>query len=64
MSLYIGTLEWIKKLQWSNLNSFLSAPRLPLYPPSGKRTEDTGAFLQHYNNLYFYWILKSGHMVS
>jgi serine carboxypeptidase 1 len=59
----MGTLAWIRSLQWPNLNSFLSAHRTPLYPPSGKHTKDTGAFLQYSDNLYFYWILKAGHMV-
>lgn len=56
-------MKWVQKLKWPSLNYFLSAVRTPLYPPSGKSTKDTGAFLQYYENLYFFWILKAGHMV-
>ena len=58
-----GTLEWIKKLKWHHLEDFLKSTRVPVYPPSGKERKDTGAFLQKYENFYFYWILKAGHMV-
>ena len=59
----IGTLKWIEKLKWNRLPDFLKAPRKPLYPPSGVRSKETGAFVQNFDNLYFYWILKAGHMV-
>ncbi|KAL5473680.1 hypothetical protein EMCRGX_G028196 [Ephydatia muelleri] len=59
----LGTLQWINKLPWSGLKDFLAAARVPLYPPSGEATKDTGAFYQAYQNLHFYWILNAGHMV-
>jgi len=59
----IGTLAWVEKLKWSSLEEFLNADRRPLYPPSGRATHNTGAFVQSYKNLVFYWILKAGHMV-
>ncbi|XP_003384527.1 PREDICTED: retinoid-inducible serine carboxypeptidase-like [Amphimedon queenslandica] len=58
-----GTLAWIQKLKWPNLQQYLKAKRVPLYPPSGKATKATGAFYQYYQNFYFYWIMKAGHMV-
>lgn len=59
-----GTMNWVQKLEWSGLKSFLNTKRIPIYPPSRRSLKDTGAFLQFYENLYFYWILKAGHMVS
>ena len=59
----LGTMAWIETLEWSNLKYFLDAKRVPLYPPSGKKSKNTGAFVQSYNNFYFCWILKAGHMV-
>ena len=59
----VGTLAWIEKLEWSGLKEFMKAARTPLYPPSGVKTRNTGAFLQQYENFSLYWILKSGHMV-
>lgn len=58
-----GTLAWVEKLKWSGLEEFLNADRRPLYPPSGRATHNTGAFVQSYKNMVFYWILKAGHMV-
>lgn len=59
----LGTLQWINRLEWSGLNNFLNAPHVPLYPPSGEATQNTGAFYQAFQNLHFYWILNAGHMV-
>lgn len=59
----IGTLNWVQKLQWSGLQGFNAAKRVPLYPPADVETKNTGAFLQSYQNFHFYWILKAGHMV-
>ncbi|KAG0524078.1 hypothetical protein BDA96_07G178900 [Sorghum bicolor] len=59
-----GTMDWVHKLKWDGLNSFLSAPRTPIYcdneGQSGTRTQ---AFVKSYKNLNFYWILEAGHMV-
>ena len=54
----------MSKLQWPHLKEFMSAKRVPLYPTTGKAKKATGAFLQEYMNLKFYWILKAGHMVN
>ena len=54
------------QVHWPGLRGveeFLNADRRPLYPPSGMATLNTGAFIQSYKNLVFYWILKAGHMV-
>lgn len=58
-----GAEEWIKKIKWSFLPDFLKSPRVPLYPPSGVKTRNTGAFLKKYSTLELYYILKAGHMV-
>ena len=42
----------------------MAATRVPLYPPSGVATKNTGAFLKQYQNLAFVWVLNAGHMVS
>ena len=42
----------------------MTASRVPLYPPSGMATKDTGAFLQTHENFSVFWIMKAGHMVS
>ena len=59
-----GTLAWVDRLKWSGLPDFKKAPRVPLYPPSGKADLNTGAFLQKYENFHFYWIMDAGHMVG
>jgi serine carboxypeptidase 1 len=59
----MGTLAWIERLKWSGLPDFMTASRVPLYPPSGMATKDTGAFLQTHENFSVFWIMKAGHMV-
>ena len=54
----------MRKLTWSGLEEFQKAEKTPLYAPSGLATRNTGAFLQHYKNLYFYYVLDAGHMVG
>ena len=61
--LLTGTLNWVKKLNWTGLSDFLKAERQPLYAPSNQASKDTGAFVQCYDNFSFFWILKAGHMV-
>ena len=58
-----GAEQWMKKLEWDGLSSFLEAERRALYPPSGVKTKNTGAFVKAYRNLHMYYILKAGHMV-
>uniref|UniRef100_A0A1W7RAV1 Carboxypeptidase n=1 Tax=Hadrurus spadix TaxID=141984 RepID=A0A1W7RAV1_9SCOR len=55
----IGTLSWMDELKWPGLKSFKQANRSPFLLPSNR----TAGFVKSYKNLYFYWILKSGHMV-
>lgn len=59
----LGAEKWIEKLDWEYLPQFLQTPRVPLYPPSGVKTKNTGAFLKRYGSLELYYILKAGHMV-
>ena len=61
--LFQGTLAWMRKLTWSGLEEFQKAKKTPLYAPSGLATRNTGAFLQQYKNLHFYYVLDAGHMV-
>ncbi|EDO31722.1 predicted protein, partial [Nematostella vectensis] len=58
-----GAENWMKKLKWNGLDDFLNTPRQPLYPPSGLKTKQTGAFRKKYGNLSLYYIMKAGHMV-
>lgn len=59
-----GTMDWVQKLKWDGLNSFLSAPRTPIYcDKEGQSGTQTQAFVKSYKNLNFYWILEAGHMV-
>ena len=58
-----GAEMWMKKLNWKGLNDFLAAERKPLYPPSGVKDKNTGAFVKAHDNLEMYYIMKAGHMV-
>ncbi|VAI92430.1 unnamed protein product [Triticum turgidum subsp. durum] len=58
-----GTLDWVQKLKWEGLKKFTDAPRKPVYCKGGEAAAGTQAFVKSYNNLKFYWILGSGHMV-
>lgn len=55
-----GTEAWVRKLNWSHLEAFDAAPRIPMYCNS---TGGTAAFVKSHKNLSFYWILLAGHMV-
>ncbi|AQK51581.1 retinoid-inducible serine carboxypeptidase precursor [Zea mays] len=57
-----GTMDWVQKLKWDDLNSFLSSPRTPIYCDKEGQS-GTQAFVKSYKNLNFYWILEAGHMV-
>lgn len=48
--------------RWDGLSSFLSEDRAPLY--CGKGFTGTKGFVRSHGNLFFYWILGAGHMVS
>ncbi|KAK3723791.1 hypothetical protein QZH41_007101 [Actinostola sp. cb2023] len=58
-----GAEKWLEKLNWEYLPEFLEAPRVTLYPPSGVKSRNTGAFVKRYGALELYYILKAGHMV-
>ena len=58
-----GAERWIAKLDWDGLPEFQSTNRVPLYPPSGLKDKNTGAFYKAYKNLELYYIMKAGHMV-
>ena len=58
-----GAEKWIAKLSWDGLPEFQNTNRVPLYPPSGMKDRDTGAFYKAYRNLELYYIMKAGHMV-
>jgi len=57
-----GTMDWVQKLKWGGLNSFINSPRTPIYC-SKEGQSGTQAFVKSYKNLKFYWILGAGHMV-
>ncbi|XP_068708959.1 retinoid-inducible serine carboxypeptidase-like [Montipora capricornis] len=59
----LGAEVWIAKLDWDGLADFLKTDRVPLYPPSGMKDRNTGAFYKAYKNLELYYIMKAGHMV-
>lgn len=59
----LGAEKWIASLQWDGLASFQNTDRVPLYPPSGMKDRETGAFYKAYKNLELYYIMKAGHMV-
>ncbi|KAJ4445349.1 hypothetical protein ANN_07154 [Periplaneta americana] len=54
-----GTLDWTERLQWTGSQQWLGAQRNSLvvngYIEGYKKV---------YGNLHFYWLLRSGHMVS
>lgn len=58
-----GAEKWIAKLDWDGLPAYQNTNRVPLYPPSGMKDKDTGAFYKAYRNLELYYIMKAGHMV-
>ncbi|KAL2611011.1 hypothetical protein R1flu_022703 [Riccia fluitans] len=55
----IGTEAWVQKLKWPGLAKFNQAKRTAI---SCGETQ-TAAFVKHYGNLTFYWIMNAGHMV-
>lgn len=59
----LGAEKWITKLDWDGLAEFKNTNRVPLYPPSGMKDRNTGAFYKAYRNLELYYIMKAGHMV-
>ena len=58
-----GAEKWIAKLDWDGLADFQNTNRMPLYPPSGLKDKNTGAFYKAHKNLELYYIMKAGHMV-
>ncbi|CAL5000339.1 unnamed protein product [Urochloa decumbens] len=57
-----GTMDWVQKLKWDGLKSFMNSPRTPIYCKKEGQS-GTQAFVKSYKNLKFYWILGAGHMV-
>ncbi|CAO2186478.1 unnamed protein product [Urochloa humidicola] len=57
-----GTMDWVQKLKWDGLKSFMNSPRTPIYCEKEGQS-GTQAFVKSYKNLKFYWILGAGHMV-
>ncbi|XP_075519973.1 serine carboxypeptidase-like 51 [Primulina tabacum] len=55
-----GTEDWVSKLKWDGLRSFLSMERTPIYCGQEKMTK---GYFKSYRNLQFYWILGAGHFV-
>ncbi|CAK8685292.1 unnamed protein product [Clavelina lepadiformis] len=55
-----GQEQWMKKMQWSDLSSFMGKNWTPRYAAKG---EDTGGFSKKLDNFQFWWVLKAGHMV-
>ncbi|CAM0148605.1 unnamed protein product [Urochloa decumbens] len=58
-----GTMDWVQKLKWDGLKSFINSPRTPIYCKKEGQSSGTQAFIKSYKNLKFYWILGAGHMV-
>ena len=55
-----GALRWINKLTWDGKKEFDMAERKILTNPDTNVPE---MFVKSYNNLKFYWVLNSGHVV-
>ena len=55
-----GAELWIKKLQWNQLEEFLSKKRIPLYVK--EKGGDTQGFLKKLDNFSLYYIMNAGHM--
>ena len=55
-----GALRWINKLTWKGKNDFDMAERKMLTNPD---TDVPEMFVKSYDNLKFYWVLNSGHVV-
>jgi serine carboxypeptidase 1 len=56
-----GVELWMNRLKWPSLKTFQATERKEVHDKFGKK--EIVAYLQNYKNLYFYWILKAGHMV-
>lgn len=54
-----GTLIWAERLQWSGAQQWLSAERSPVVIDG-----IIEGYKKTYRNFYFYWLLRSGHMVN
>ena len=57
--MFEGTLRWVENMNWKYSRDWLGAPRLPLIVDGIIEGYSRG-----YANLKFYWINRSGHMVS
>jgi len=53
-----GTLLWVERLQWSGSAGWLNASRSPIVI-----NRIIEGYKKSYQNLHFYWLLRSGHMV-
>ncbi|PSN47006.1 Retinoid-inducible serine carboxypeptidase [Blattella germanica] len=53
-----GTLLWAERMQWSGSQNWLNAERTPLTVNGIIQ-----GYKKTYGNFYFYWLLRSGHMV-
>ncbi|KAJ0027873.1 hypothetical protein Pint_35794 [Pistacia integerrima] len=56
-----GAEAWVQKLKLDGLEEFFSLKRFPLY--CGNDESITKGFVTSYKNLFFHWILGSGHFV-
>ena len=54
-------MDFVNKLQWPSLDSYLGAERTPLTDPV---TGQTDTFVKAHNQFKFYWMLRAGHAVS
>lgn len=59
----VGLEMWMKKLKWPSLATWRLQPKVAFHagPPPGY--SQTAGFVKKYRNLYFYWIMRAGHMV-
>jgi len=56
-----GVELWMSKLKWPSLPAFQASERKEVHDKFAN--QEIVAYMQNYKNLYFYWILKAGHMV-
>jgi len=55
-----GVERWVDKLRWQFLKKFRQSTRSPFIDKFGDK--NIAGFVQQYKPLYFFWILKAGHM--
>jgi serine carboxypeptidase 1 len=56
----VGTMDWVQKLSWGNLNDYNTADRQWFV---NEATVQTEMYVKAYERFKFYWVLAAGHAV-